>query len=243
LSGPFCIFLFPIALLLTWKHCDRQLMAASGILVVTCCVQAWGLINGGLASRPHVALGASPVMLIRILAGHVFLGTLLGSNSMAANSNSRVFVFLLCVAVGGLAMTAFCLAKSPLPLRLFVLLASVLLAVSLTFPTAYPASGVSMWELLARAGGIRYWYFPSIAFAWLLLCGIHHGGQTLKAVSILFIFVMCAGVAFRWEEPAFRDAHWAEYAKNFESAPPGTAVTIPESTPGWNLVLIKHAAR
>jgi hypothetical protein len=54
---------------------------------------------------------------------------------------------------------------------------------------------------------------------------------------------MSFGVVFCWEEPAFRDAHWAEYAKSFESMPAGTADTIPESTPGWNLVLIKHASR
>jgi hypothetical protein len=242
LTGPQCAFLLPIALFLAWIHRERWMLVAAGVLAATCCIQAWGLLNGGFASRPHSDLGASPAMLIRILAGHVFLGTLLGSNGIAAISSPSSFYVLLCAAVGGLTCVALCWTKAPLPLKLFVLLTAALLTVSLISPTAFPPPGVSMWQLLAQAGGIRYWYFPTIAFAWLLLCGFHNGGQALKRVVIFPLCFMSFGVAREWRIPPMKDLNWAEQAKRFEAAPPGATMTFPENPAGWTLTLIKHPA-
>ena len=240
LTGPQCIFLLPIALFLAWRYSDRWLFVVAGVLAATCVVQSWGLLNGGFSSRPHTALGASPAMLTRIIASHIFLGTLLGGNGLATKSSPRIFIFLLCVAVGGIVFVAFCLAKSIMQMRLFLLLTSVLFAVSLVSPTAYPPAGVTMWELLAGAIGIRYWYFPTLAFAWLLLWGFQSRAVALKTVSAVLLCVMCFGIIRDWRIPPFKDLHFAEYARNFEAAPPGTAVVFPENPEGWNMRLVKH---
>jgi hypothetical protein len=179
-------------------------------------------------------------MLTRIIASHIFLGTLLGGNGLATKSSPRIFIFLLCVAVGGIVFVAFCLAKSIMQMRLFLLLTSVLFAVSLVSPTAYPPAGVTMWELLAGAIGIRYWYFPTLAFAWLLLWGFQSRAVALKTVSAVLLCVMCFGIIRDWRIPPFKDLHFAEYARNFEAAPPGTAVVFPENPEGWNMRLVKH---
>jgi hypothetical protein len=240
LTGPQCAFLFPIALFLAWRHRERWLFVVVGVLAVTCFVQARGLLNGGFSSRPHFALGASPAMLMRILAGHVFLGTLLGGNGLAANSSPPLLIFLLGVALGGIVLVAFSCAKSPLPLKLLLLLTSALLAVSLISPTVYPPAGVSMWQVLAGAVGIRYWYFPTLAFAWLLLWGFQSRAVALMTVSAVLLCVMCFGIIRDWRIPPFQDLHFAEYARNFEAAPPGTAVVFPENPEGWNMRLVKH---
>jgi hypothetical protein len=51
---------------------------------------------------------------------------------------------------------------------------------------------------------------------------------------------MCIGVVRCWRHPAFKDMHYAEYAKRFESSPAGTAFTIPLSTEGWTMTLVKR---
>lgn len=243
LTGPQCVFLFPFAAFVAWRHRDRWRLVACGVLALTCLIQAWGLLSGGFSSRPHFALGASPAMLVRILAGHVFIGTLLGANGLAASTSPRVLIFLVCAAAGGIAMTAFCLTKSTQPMKLFVVLAILLLAVSLVSPTAYPPAGTTMWQQLAAAGGIRYWYLPTLAFAWLLLYGIRSGSEILKAVSAVLLVIMCFGIVHDWMIPPVKDLHWAEEAKRFEAAPAGTVMIFPENPPGWTVELVKHASR
>lgn len=240
LTGPQCIFLLPIALFLAWRHRACWLSIAAVILAATCAVQAWGLLDGGFSSRPHFALGASPILLVRIVAGHIFLGTLLGGNGLAAASNPQIEILLICVAIGGTIFVAFCFTRSIMPMRLFFLLTSALFAVSLISPTAYPPAGGTMWQLLAGAGGIRYWYLPSMAFAWSLLYGLYGRAASLKTISAVLLCVMCFGIVRDWRTAPPKNLHWTENAKRFEAAPAGTEFTFPENPEGWNIHLIRH---
>jgi hypothetical protein len=137
-------------------------------------------------------------------------------------------------------MTAFCFTKSSLPMKIFVLLTTLLLVVSLISPTAYPPAGVTMWHQLTGAGGIRYWYFPTLAFAWLLLWGFRRGCDAMKVVSVVLLCVMSFAITFDWRVPALKDLHFAEAAQRFEAAPPGTVMVIPENPEGWTIRLVKH---
>jgi hypothetical protein len=241
LTGPQCIFLLPIAIFIARRNRDYWRYAGPGVLAATCFVQAWGLLNGGFSSRSHFTLGAGPTMLARILGGQVYLGTILGGNGLATKSSAGVLIFLLCAAAGGTVVVAFCFAESVMQMRLFLLLTLALLAASLVSPTAYPPVGVTVWELLARANGIRYWYFPSLAFAWLLLYGSQSRPFALKTVSAVLLCAMCFGIIRDWRVPPFPDLHFAEDAKRFEAAPAGTEVIFKQNPEGWNMTLVKHA--
>ncbi len=240
LTGPFCIFLFPIVLFLAWRRRDPWHWTEVCVVAACCFLQAWGLFSGGFSGRPHFALGASPALFARILAGQVFLSTLIGGNGLAAHSNPQLLIFLICVAGGGIAIAVICFAASTLEMRLFLVLSSMILAASLISPTAYPPAGISMWDLLAGAVGIRYWYFPTLAFAWSILWCFRSGEVMLKSVSAILLCLMCFGIIRDWAHPAYQDMHFAEYAKQVEIAPAGTVVTIPENQPGWNLQLVKR---
>jgi hypothetical protein len=122
LSGPFCVFLTPIALFMAWQQRNRWRWGSASILVAASAIQIWALLSGGYSGRPHYTLGASAGLLVRIIGGHVFLASLLGANGLAANPSKQVFICLFCTFVGGFILMAFCWAKSPLALRLFVLL-------------------------------------------------------------------------------------------------------------------------
>jgi hypothetical protein len=125
-------------------------------------------------------------------------------------------------------------------MKLFLLFSSMLLAASLICPTAYPPAGVSIWELLAGAEGVRYWYFPTLAFAWSILWYFRSRTALLKTVSAVLLCLMSIGIIRDWRHPAYEDMHFAEYVKRVEAAPAGTVVTIPENPEGWNLQLVKH---
>jgi hypothetical protein len=240
LSGPFCIFLFPIALFLAWKHRDRWRWIEVGVLAACCSVQLWNLLNGGLSSRPHLSLGAGPVMLARLLAGQVYLGTLLGSTAQPPHLGLGWLIALIGIAAGGTALVIACFLQSPLPMRLFLLFSAMLLAASLIAPALGTLTGVTAWQGMIIGAGARYWFFPTLAFAWTILWCFHGRSRVLKSASAFLLCIMCFGVALRWRHTAFRDMHFADYARKFDDAPAGTAVVIPENPEGWSLRLVKR---
>ena len=91
--------------------------------------------------------------------------------------------------------------------------------------------------------GIRYWFFPTLACVWAVFWAAHSRVQLLQALSVVLLCGMCVGVIRDFRQPPLDDLHFAQFAARFESAPPGTAVTIPVNPDGWNMQLVKHASR
>jgi len=243
LSGPFCFFLAPIAVLLAWRRGEAWRWINACLLAALSLVQAYSLLVMDSGSRSHAPLGASAGLFIRMLAGHIYFGALLGGNGLSGNQSPDVLAVLICVAIGGTAVVAFCFLKSAMEMRLFLVLTGLLLMASLISPAAYPPPGVSRWELLAQVPGIRYWFFPTLAFAWCLLWGIRSRGEILKPVSILLLCLMCVGVVRDWRDAKLRDLHYTEFAQRFQAAPAGTLMTTAENPDGWNIRLIKRRSR
>jgi hypothetical protein len=239
LTGPFCIFILPISIFLAWKYRDHWRWAQAGILMLLCLVQAWALFIVDPSGRTPGG-GASFALGIRILAGQIYLGATLGSSNLSMGSGSRFFLFLLCVAIIGSALVAVCFARSTLEMKLFLLFTGMLLGASLRSPVVAPPAGITPWMALASTSGIRYWYFPVLAFAWSILWCFRSRNDVLKIVSAALLFLVCIGILRDWRYQAFEDLHFAQYAKRFEAAPVGTASTIPENPEGWNMMLIKH---
>lgn len=243
LTGPFCFFLLLIGLFLAWKRSERRLWALAGVLAATSLVQAWALLILDKSGRSPAELGASPALFVRIIGGHVYFGALLGSNGLAAGAGTGVFITLLAITVGGTVLVLTCFVRSGLEMRLFLVLTAMLLVASLISPAAYPPPGVSRWKLLEMVpGGIRYWFFPSLAFAWSLLVGIRSRSELFKGASAVLLCAMCFGIVHDWRIPALKDSHWVEDAKSFEAAQAGTVVVLPENPLGWNIRLVKHSS-
>jgi len=241
LTGPFCFLLVPIALFLAWRTRDRWHWVLAGLLCAFCVLQAWGLLVINPAGRAASPLGASPALFLRIVAGQVYLGTLLGGNGLAARAGAGVFAFLLCVAIGGTAIAAVCFARASIEWKLLFVFSCLLLAASLVSPAAYPPAGITRWELLANVGGIRYWFFPTLAFAWCLLWCARRRAGAMAAASVLLLCAMSFGVVRDWHHPALKDLHYREFTESFSTAPAGTVVVVPENPQGWNIRLVKRA--
>jgi hypothetical protein len=240
LTGPFCIVLLPIAAFLAWRRGDGWRWVVTGALAVAALIQVWALLIVDPHGRSHQALGASPLLFVKLLASKVYLGTLLGSNSLAAQSGLWGSIVLVAIAAGGTVVVGFCFLKSPWELRLFILFANMLLVASLISPKVGVRPGLTTWQVLVFLGESRYWFFPMLAFAWSILWCLQSRILVAWIVSIVLLCVMCFGIIREWRQPALRDAHFAEYATEFEAEPAGTAVTIPLSPAGWNMTLVKR---
>ena len=117
--------------------------------------------------------------------------------------------------------------------RLFLLFSLLLFAASLRSPmiTALP-SGSTVWRVIAATGGIRYWFFPTLAFAWTLVTlALEPKGRTAgRMVAVALLPVMLIGVLRDWRHPAFTDLHFAVYAETLSKSAPGTVLVFLEST-------------
>jgi hypothetical protein len=240
LSGPFCIFLLPVSLFFVWKHRDRLQWISPAILFACCALQAWALLFLAPHARSHRLFGASPVAFARILAGHVYLGALLGGNGLALQPGFAFTILLACIAIGGTALVFVCFRNMPLVMKAFLLFSLVLIACSLIAPVEWGRPDLSVWTVLAGSPGHRYWFFPTLAFAWSLAWGCQSRTSSLKPICTVLLCIMCFGILRDWRHPAFRDTQFAASVKRFENAPAGSAVTIPEYPLGWSATLIKH---
>jgi len=238
LSGPFCIVLLPVAVIIALKRKERARILYAGLLGACCLVQGWELMGTGISNRSHYILGASPALFVRILAGQVYLGALLGSNGLAAGQG--LSIFLACVAVGGTALIALCFVVSGLEMRLFLFLAVVLLFVSLISPATWPPPGVTAWQQMSAGAGIRYWFFPNLAFAWSILSCDRSIKPALRVASFCLSVLMLGGILRDFQHVPFIDLNFRQYAQRFESSPIGTKVTIPLNPPSWEMDLVKH---
>lgn len=243
LTGPFCAFLVPVAALLAWKRRETWRWIETAILSGCSLIQAWGLLVINPAGRSHYApVGATFDLFMRLLGGQVYLAALLGGNSADRLPGAGVTIFLGCVAILGTAVVAICLATARLEMQLFIGFSFLLLAVSLVSPNTGAPNGTTAWYMLAGGTGIRYWFFPTVAFAWSILFVFRSRRQILQVLGGYLLFFLCIGVVRDWRHPAFQDLHFSDYAARVSAAPAGSVIVIPENpAAGWTIRLEKHA--
>jgi hypothetical protein len=242
LTGPFCIFLLPISLIVAFRRADRWRWVPVGILSACCIIQALALtIVSPSARTAWGVLGARFDLLVRILGGNIFLGALIGANNIAVAPGAHAFTILAIAATAGFIIAAIALMRAPVPMRLMALYATLLVAAALTLPSSYAPPGSTQWEMIARAGGVRYWYLPTLAFIWLLLYGAFSRGRVLKIISGALLCFVCFGIAIQWRRPAFPEMHYDVELQRLEAAPVGTTLWIPINPEGWHMRLVKHA--
>jgi hypothetical protein len=240
LTGPFCIFFLPIACFQVWQHRDRWHLVPVGIFAACCMVQSWAMLFLAPAARAHRELGATPVLFGRILGSQIYLGALLGNNGLSAAPGFWVTASLLFVAVGGTVLIAECSRKSPIAMKLFLAFSSVIFAAGLMNPFEWDHPTIPVWQVYAGVPGLRYWFLPTLAFAWALPYGWFSRFPSVKFISTALLCLMCLGVLRDWEHRPFTETHLAESIQRLDAAPAGSAVTIQEYPQGWTLTLVKH---
>jgi hypothetical protein len=241
LTGPFCIFLSPIAIFLAWKHRDSWRWVGAGILTGCCLIQLCALVFLARSARLHEALGASPGLFGRLLGSQVYLEALLGGNKLSAVPGLWITIFLCCVAIGGTAFVAICIRKSPMAIKLFFVFSGAVFASGLINPFLWdPPPNVPVWVLYASSPGLRYWFFPTLTFAWSLLWGYRSRIAPVKITSAILLCLMCLGILRDWRHNPFLETNLADSIACFEAAPAGTIVTIPEFPRDWDMKLVKH---
>ena len=237
MTGPFAILLLPISLIFWWVRRYRWTMVIATVFAICASVQAFTLMTyHGPGARVYQGpLGATPQRLVRIVAGQVFAGALLGQNFIG-RFGSPLLIGL--IAALGSVVLLYVLLKSRLELKLFVSFCFLLLAASLSKP--YIEGNEPQWVLLLQAQGCRYWLLPMLASVWSLVwCVAESPAKWVRIASVIALCLMTVGVVRDWFYPPYPDKHFRQYAAQFVAAAPGTAFTIPINPDGWFVRLVK----
>ena len=235
LTGPFCIFLFPIAAFLLWSmRQDPWRRVTTSLLFLGLIIQSFSLLMHP-SGRHHPFLGASPEWFARLLAGQVYLGTLLGGNGLSQSLSAETLAY---IAIAGTMIIALAARFAPTGMRLLLLFSCLLFAAALVSPVTFPPPGSSAWKMLSIGAGIHYWFLMSLAFAWsLAYCA--RSGRAVQGPAVCLRVLMGVGFVRDFRYPAFADLT-PQYAKRLAEVPAGTIVTVPMNPPGWNMWLIKR---
>jgi hypothetical protein len=240
LSGAYCIFLLPIALLQLREDRSRWRICQTAVLVGTALLEAWSLLVLDPTGRVHYRLGNSLVWFTRVVAGQVYLGVLIGRNVLGSLPGNVMFLFLAAIALCCTCLVVVCAIRASLPMKLFLLFSSIFLAAALVSPLLPVPPGYSLWQLMAEAWGSHYWFFPNLAFAWTLLWCVHARPDGLRVAAGFLLFFMAIATIRDFRQTALKDLNFRDYAHQFQAVPSGEKFRIPINPANWSMWLVKH---
>ena len=254
LSGPFCLFLLPVA---AWQYAKDwrapALLApaplatdrAAKLLVLTLCaaLQATLALSAGRTVSP--LLGASLPKLANIVALQIVVGSLLGRHRMASVLNNplwgdHLLPVALCLLAAGLA--AIALRRGSRLLRQFCLYATLLLAAGLLRPAT--GSSLPAWTLFQSPDiGDRYYVIPMLAWVGVLFSlAMRPGFRIIARALIAAVLLAIPGdLHFATGLATAPPTDFDAAARRFAAAPSGTRAAFPihpqDATP---MRLTKH---
>ncbi|MBR0646881.1 hypothetical protein [Plastoroseomonas hellenica] len=243
LSGPFAVMLLPIALVAFWLRRTRHSAALAGVLAVCCAVQGLAMFDSMAADRAPAPRGASLLWFARIVCTQVLAQAVAGTATdllQWAGTPPPAMMALPAMLLAA-ALTVLALLRGPVPLKLLIIFAAMVLAASLASPQI--SMDREQWPALALGpDGSRYSFFPLIA--WIAVIGWLAVGPVTVPLRVVGLALMAAlmmvAIPRSWALPPFEDFGFARHAEAFTAAAPGTAVQIPINPAGWVMVLLRQ---
>jgi hypothetical protein len=238
LTGPFCLALTPIAVAVWYWRRDRQRLVAVVTLGVGMVVQIMVLISTVLRDRSRMALGANPLLLIRIVSRHVFWGAIEGIKHPWAQFTDERPLLSALVVLTGAAVVLWAAYVGTFELRGFLAFGVTILVAALMSPQVSVSQ--PQWEVLSFVDGGRYWLFPMLVFVAALVRLLEARKLPLRRAAAVTLLACGVGIIRDWRMPEYQDFDFSRYVRAFKQAPPGTTVTIPINPPGKVMTLVKH---
>jgi len=236
LSGPFSIFLCPIALIIWWMRRERRHAIVATVVTACAAVQLSTILITASAERTNEAMGATAKLFLQIVAGRVYMAAVLGQHAFSPATQTGI---LLAFAVFGTAIVSYCLVKAAVEWKSFLSFCLLVWIASLKSPMV--SWSVPQWQVLRNAPGIRYYFFPTLAFVWSLVwCLVSAPLMAVRLAACAGLAAMTIGIVKDWRYPNYTDHHFSQYAAQFESAHPGDSVTIPIFPDRWTMQLVKR---
>ena len=231
LSGPFCLFLFPVSIWQAWRKRDPDSTLKLALVFACCIVQAVLSINAGRGVAPY--LGAGPRRLAVIIALQVVLGTEIGRHAMPGVIHTvlwsdNTLPILISLAAAGLTLIA---ARSGSVLvRQFILYGALVFSAGLLRPAT--GSTIPAWLLFSTPDiGDRYYMIPMLAWIGVLLTLAASKRPAIARIAYVLIAAVLVAIPgdlhFATRLMTSPPTDFAAQARKFRSAPRGLQMQFP----------------
>ena len=238
-TGPFVYVLLPVAIVWWLLRRRRETLLLIAVLVLGLGVQLYAETQTPRAAYP---LGANLRDLVLLLCDRVVLAGLFAEEGhthvyMTGLPHATIWAGLILVLAAPVVVLAA--LRAPWELRIFDLTAILFLAAGLAVP-AVSAAG-NQWQIMTMGrAGERYFFMAQVAWVvtviWAASClrlpRLRQGAWVLVAVAF------ASGLVVAWSYPAFIDDHWPQEAREIDTAPTGTHLSLPEPPGGpWTVAI------
>jgi hypothetical protein len=242
LTGPFVLVVAPIAIVVVAMRRRPWTLVLTIILCVEAVVQGITLLVTPRGT--FAALGMTPGRFAEIVGGQVVGGTVIGppATELGHVLTSDPVLCALLMLGGGLLCGA-ALWRGSMELRLFNILAMLVLLSSLLSPVASLTE--PQWQALVGDAGARYWFFPAMALTvdmvWLAGQVRYWRGIPAALGAVLLTVTVMFGVRASFEYPALQPRpNWPAEVHAFDEARVGQQFTFQIIPTGWTFTLIKR---
>lgn len=242
LGSPLILFLLPVAILHAVVRPAERSVPFLAAATLTSAVQLWYL-SASAGARPSVPLGASVEALGRILVNQTVYALLLGRSGFSAGIERWPWLdyplSVGVVSVALLSLLAVVAVRGPYAFRLFLMYAGIVLGATLVSATV---TGPTQWESLSHPGaGARYFLFGMLSVVFALGWLATRNSLVARAAGISALaIILFTGVRADWRHHAQPKHDYESFARELESAPPGTVLETPIEPPGWTVKLVKR---
>lgn len=239
LTGPFAAVLFPVAVAVAWVRRDRWSMIRAGILCLGALTLPYTLTSS-IRRTSFGGLGASLTGFCELLTFQVFVPVFRGINDSMRFMRPPSLLATLSYTgtIVGLVFLAYVFARGRLEVRCFIVFGALLLAASLTSPSA--STFEPQWTALKKTGSPpRYWFIPELVVtAAVVSFACTAGHRILRMVgAVLVAVILVVDVAY-WRLPALPNRGFPKFVAVFEALPVGKELRIP-IPPNWTFKITK----
>jgi hypothetical protein len=238
LSGPFSVFLSPIAAYEFYKKRTAETLRKAFLVCATAAIQLVILLRTMDSTRSTAPLGASVKSFIQILGDNIFVGGLLGGTGTTAIGTWLPALNYFFVPLAIILITVV-LARSHVIYGEFIFFASGIMIAALIKPQASLIE--PQWPLLESVGGNcnRYFFIPILAWLTTLVTLSFKEKKVVSYFSRLLIAVMLLLQSYNFLYIKYGHPDFREKVIEFHNAKSGTEVTFQENPPGWSFLLKK----
>ncbi|MGC1185405.1 MAG: hypothetical protein WBA31_09710 [Candidatus Dormiibacterota bacterium] len=237
LSGPFALFLAPLALVVSLRRSqDLQQWLVTGVLWATASVTAVVLVINLQSERATLLHHASGTLLtaVDVVGVRIVMVAIIGTREAGHLQGVFGTPLLTAAVAGGLVLGILAFYYASFEARIFLAYGAVLAVAALVAER-------SIWTILLGTGGSQYWFVPILAWVLALTVLAWRARSTLLrglAVLLCTSFVLY-GIPHDWRYPPLPNEHFARAAATFQRARPGQEVLFREVPPGWVFELVK----
>lgn len=234
LSGPFCMLLLPVALMVAVYRRSSRTITNLSILAAGAAIQAIPLLIIGRPTE-NARLGASFLLMGKLLIRWLLLDVLPHPTD-APLYIRYVGAFFL---VAGAVLAGWILWKGSLEMRCLVLFGATLTAASLGSPIT--VTNGEQWPAMLLGAGERYWFLPKLVLAIILLWAAVQGSKWMRAGGFPVLLGLLVCCVAGWHIAQWKGVHFRAYIHVFDALPVGAQLTFPIDPPPWTMVLTKTA--